>query len=91
MNARPEADFKYRSNCTARVRLGDAILVFRRHGRHFVVWRTRPELNVRNLVMADCRVVSRRVEMNNVKSVRLRQGYVATIFALLYDASEDWR
>lgn len=23
--------------------------------------------------------------------VRLRQGYGATVFALLYDASEDWR
>jgi hypothetical protein len=28
--------------------------------------------------MAACRVVAYRVEMNNVKSVRLRQGYVAT-------------
>jgi hypothetical protein len=38
-----------------------------------------------------CRVVARRVYVDKAKEVRLRQGYGATVFALLYDASEDWR
>ena len=39
--------------------------------------------------MAACQVLARRVAMNDVKSVRLRQGYVATIVALLYEAIES--
>ena len=38
-----------------------------------------------------CRVVTRRAYVDKAKVVRLRQGYGATVFALLYDASEDWR
>jgi len=38
-----------------------------------------------------CRVAPRRVCIRKAKEVRLRQGYGATVFACLYDASEDWR
>jgi hypothetical protein len=34
-NARPEADFRYRSNCAARTRSESATYVFKRAGFHF--------------------------------------------------------
>lgn len=38
-----------------------------------------------------CRGVARCVNVASRKAVRLRQGYGATVYALLYDASIDWR
>src|SRR6266481_1341861 len=43
-NARPEADFRYRSKSAARTRSESATYVFNRHGGHFTVWRIRPAL-----------------------------------------------
>jgi hypothetical protein len=43
------------------------------------------------MVPLACRVIARRVCIHKAKEVRLRLGFGATVFALLYDASEDWR
>ena len=46
-----------------------------------------PRANFKGLA---CRVESSLHLRSKMKSVRLRQGYGATVYALRYDASEDW-
>jgi hypothetical protein len=38
-----------------------------------------------------CRVEARAINVASRKHVHLRQGYGATVYALIYDASVDWR
>ena len=65
--------------------------IFRRGAERNICARVLPDYSPPHLSALACQVVARARDGASRKDVRLRQGYGATVFAPLDDASEDWR